>query len=240
MCACACMGVHVWPRHQDAAQITGMHTRFMFKTNFNLNHSGCRGRGARTLDTCAHVYAGASSVWAVEFLGQTKFKNNLRLSLQARPGCCLKLRPPQTLRAVTPLAHMQHSDEAYFVPDTLARSLGSLARTGKGVDARSLARSLSRSDRQKGCSCRPRRPGPVQALATESRPVRGCAAPGPARRAALGLRRGFESPDLDRPGRQLHQQGLREARLGYRDGSPPKRPGTQVRTTKAGTNESGE
>ena len=37
---------------------------------------------------------------------------------------------------------------------------------------------------------------------------------------ALGLRSGFESPDLDRPGRQLHQQGLCEARLGYRDGSP--------------------
>jgi len=41
----------------------------------------------------------------------------------------------------------------------------------------------------------------------------------------LGLRSGFESPHLDRPGRQLHQQGLCEAslRLGYRDGSPPKR-----------------
>ena len=32
----------------------------------------------------------------------------------------------------------------------------------------------------------------------------------------LGLRSGFESPDLERPGRQLHQQGLSEARLGYR------------------------
>ena len=29
-----------------------------------------------------------------------------------------------------------------------------------------------------------------------------------------------ESPDLDRPGRQLHQQGLCEARLGYQDESP--------------------
>ena len=31
---------------------------------------------------------------------------------------------------------------------------------------------------------------------------------------------GFESPDLERPGRLPHQQGLCEARLGYRDGSP--------------------
>ena len=30
---------------------------------------------------------------------------------------------------------------------------------------------------------------------------------------ALGLRSGFEPPDLDRPGRQLHQRGLSEARL---------------------------
>ena len=29
-----------------------------------------------------------------------------------------------------------------------------------------------------------------------------------------GLGSGFEPPDLDRPGRQLHQQGLCEARLG--------------------------
>ena len=36
----------------------------------------------------------------------------------------------------------------------------------------------------------------------------------------LGLRSGFEPPDLDRPGRLPHQQGLCEARLGYRDGSP--------------------
>ena len=36
----------------------------------------------------------------------------------------------------------------------------------------------------------------------------------------LGLRSGFESPGLDRPGRLPHQQGLCEARLGYRDGSP--------------------
>jgi len=43
----------------------------------------------------------------------------------------------------------------------------------------------------------------------------------------LGLNRGFESPDLDRPGRQLHQQGLSEAKLGYQDGSgsyPRRRP----------------
>ena len=37
---------------------------------------------------------------------------------------------------------------------------------------------------------------------------------------SLGLRSGFESPDLERPGRLPHKQGLREARLGYRDGSP--------------------
>ena len=36
-------------------------------------------------------------------------------------------------------------------------------------------------------------------------------------RAGLGLTSGFEPPDLDRPGRQLHQQGLIEARLGHRD-----------------------
>jgi len=36
----------------------------------------------------------------------------------------------------------------------------------------------------------------------------------------LRVKSGFESPDLDRPSRQLHQQGLSEARLGYRDGSP--------------------
>ena len=36
----------------------------------------------------------------------------------------------------------------------------------------------------------------------------------------LGLRSGFEPSDLDRPGRQPHQQGLCEARLGCRDGSP--------------------
>jgi len=35
---------------------------------------------------------------------------------------------------------------------------------------------------------------------------------GPGKRGGLGS--GFESPDLDRPGRQLHQQGLSEARLG--------------------------
>ena len=36
----------------------------------------------------------------------------------------------------------------------------------------------------------------------------------------LGLRSGFESPDLDRPGRLPHQQGLCEARLGCQDESP--------------------
>ena len=36
----------------------------------------------------------------------------------------------------------------------------------------------------------------------------------------LGLRSGFDPPDLDRPGRLPNQQGLCEARLGYRDGSP--------------------
>jgi len=36
----------------------------------------------------------------------------------------------------------------------------------------------------------------------------------------LGLRSGFDPPDLDRPGRLPHQQGLCEARLGCRDGSP--------------------
>jgi hypothetical protein len=36
----------------------------------------------------------------------------------------------------------------------------------------------------------------------------------------LGTRSGFESPGLDRPGRLPHQQGLCEARLGYRDRSP--------------------
>ena len=37
---------------------------------------------------------------------------------------------------------------------------------------------------------------------------------------SLGLKSGFESPNLDRPGRLPHQQGLCEARLGCRDGSP--------------------
>jgi len=36
----------------------------------------------------------------------------------------------------------------------------------------------------------------------------------------LKLRSGFEPPDLDRPGRLPHQQGLCEARLGYQDESP--------------------
>ena len=40
------------------------------------------------------------------------------------------------------------------------------------------------------------------------------------RRSDLGLRSSFEPPDLERPGRLPHQQGLCEARLGYRDGSP--------------------
>ena len=31
----------------------------------------------------------------------------------------------------------------------------------------------------------------------------------------VGLRSGFETPYLERPGRQLHQQGLSETRLGY-------------------------
>ena len=35
-----------------------------------------------------------------------------------------------------------------------------------------------------------------------------------------GLWSGFESPDLDRPGRLPHQQGPCEARLGYRDRPP--------------------
>ena len=30
-----------------------------------------------------------------------------------------------------------------------------------------------------------------------------------------GFRRAFDPPGLDRPGRQLHQQGLSEARLGW-------------------------
>ena len=36
----------------------------------------------------------------------------------------------------------------------------------------------------------------------------------------LGLKGGFEPPDLDRPGRLPHQQGLCEARLGCQDESP--------------------
>ena len=36
----------------------------------------------------------------------------------------------------------------------------------------------------------------------------------------LRLRSGFEDSDLERPGRLPHQQGLCEARLGYRDRSP--------------------
>ena len=44
--------------------------------------------------------------------------------------------------------------------------------------------------------------------------------PGPPRKChGLGLRSGFEPSGLDRPGRLPHQQGLCEARLGYRDGS---------------------
>ena len=52
---------------------------------------------------------------------------------------------------------------------------------------------------------------------------------------SLGLKSGFESPDLSRPGRQLHQQGLGEARLGCRDGSPPKRAPGPYKADKAGT-----
>ena len=37
----------------------------------------------------------------------------------------------------------------------------------------------------------------------------------------LGLRSGFDPPDLERPGKLPHQQGLCEARLGYQDESPP-------------------
>ena len=36
----------------------------------------------------------------------------------------------------------------------------------------------------------------------------------------LRIRSGFEPSGLDRPGRLPHQQGLCEARLGYRDGPP--------------------
>ena len=42
----------------------------------------------------------------------------------------------------------------------------------------------------------------------------------------LGLRSGFDPPDLDRPGRLPHQQGLCEARLGCQDESPQWGPGT--------------
>ena len=47
-----------------------------------------------------------------------------------------------------------------------------------------------------------------------------------------GLRSGFESPGLDRPGRLPHQQGLCEARLGYRDG--PGHPGKSQEFLKGG------
>jgi len=43
---------------------------------------------------------------------------------------------------------------------------------------------------------------------------------GEAAAGRLGLRSGFEPPDLDRPGRQPHQQGPCEARLGCQDESP--------------------
>jgi len=44
----------------------------------------------------------------------------------------------------------------------------------------------------------------------------------------LGLRSGFDPPYLERPGRQLYQQGLSETRLGCRDRSPPEEdPGTR-------------
>ena len=48
----------------------------------------------------------------------------------------------------------------------------------------------------------------------------------PLRLLGLGLRSGFEPSGLDRPGRLPHQQGLCEARLGYRDRSPKGGPGT--------------
>ena len=46
----------------------------------------------------------------------------------------------------------------------------------------------------------------------------------------LGLRSGFEPSGLDRPGRLPHQQGLCEARLGYRDRSPQGGPGPDTHT----------
>ena len=51
----------------------------------------------------------------------------------------------------------------------------------------------------------------------------------------LGLRSGFEPPDLDRPGRLPHQQGLCEARLGYQDESPPLGPRDPVLNVQADT-----
>ena len=42
----------------------------------------------------------------------------------------------------------------------------------------------------------------------------------PSQTRVSGLKGGFEPPDLDRPGRLPQQQGLCEARLSYRDGSP--------------------
>ena len=36
-------------------------------------------------------------------------------------------------------------------------------------------------------------------------------------RARMGLKSGFDPPDLERPGRLPHQQGLCEARLDYQD-----------------------
>ena len=51
----------------------------------------------------------------------------------------------------------------------------------------------------------------------------------------LGLESGFDPPYLERPGRQLHQQGLSETRLGYRDRTPPKRAPGPYKADKAGT-----
>ena len=68
------------------------------------------------------------------------------------------------------------------------------------------------------------------------KPPRHAGAAAHARPQDLGLGSGFEPPDLDRPGRQLHQQGLSEARLGCRGGSPPKRaPGPELDDTASST-----
>jgi hypothetical protein len=48
---------------------------------------------------------------------------------------------------------------------------------------------------------------------------------------------GFEPSDLDRPGRQPHQQGLCEARLGCRDGSSQLEAAGRVRRGDTGSGE---